>query len=156
MSTFETQPNQTENTQLSLYYLWLKSLTKEELKTEYQDKLKQATEPLSEEQLHLLAIYSLPSSHVFSPYRAKSMLNNQPFNAYIESTQTPENRAFVSILRDQLNQQLLLMQRADNLNKKAKQTNAQLTLQLTMAQQASAALEKKLNQLKSIEQQLSK
>lgn len=140
---------------LSQYYSWIKGLEPEQLASEITLQQNRKAKQHQDASLYLLLLHSLPSSTIHNPYTAKSMLNNGEFNQYIYSTVSSNDLAFVTMLRDQLNQQLLLLQAQQQNDNQASTQISKLKMQLTMHQQAMQSLEEKLNQLKSIERQLS-
>lgn len=146
---------QPEQLSLSQYYSWIKGLEPEQLASEIslQQNRKAALRP--DANLYLLLLHSLPASTIHNPYTAKSMLNDGEFNQYIYATVSASDLAFVTMLRDQLNQQLLLLNAQQQDKTQASTQISKLKMQLTMHQQAVQSLENKLNQLKSIERQLS-
>ena len=156
--------NRLATNSLSKYYLWIKSLDKQALNEEikYQQSLEAKTDLESSNQakqqakLYMILLHSLPAATVHNPYTAKAILNDKTFSRYIQQHLSLHDLALLTLLKDQLNQQLLHL-RASDLQKKSYQTkNAQLQLKLTMQQQAITSLNAKLEQLKTIEAAISK
>ncbi|NMP30205.1 hypothetical protein HII17_01410 [Thalassotalea sp. M1531] len=140
---------------LGQYYQWIKSLEAEQLNSEIILQQQRKADGIENAKLYLLMLHSLPSANIFNPYTAKSMLNDGAFNQYIYSTVSSEDLALITLLRDQLNQQLLLIQEHKQLIDKNNQVIAKTNLQLAMHQKAIAQLNQKIAQLKAIETQLS-
>lgn len=144
----EAKPN------LSAYYQWLKGLETEQLASEAALQQQRKIEQVPDADLFLLLLRSLPRSPIHNPYTAKAMLNQGDFNQYIYANVSAADLAFVTMLRDQLNQQLLLLQANKENVTQSKQEIAKLTLKLAMYQEANTSLSEKLEQLKAIEAQL--
>ncbi|REL30683.1 hypothetical protein DXX94_08130 [Thalassotalea euphylliae] len=139
---------------LSGYYQWLKGLEPEQLASEVALQQSRKTQDNPDADLFLLLLRSLPSTSIHNPYTAKAMLNQGEFNQYIYANVSPADLAFVTMLRDQLNQQLLLIQANEKTMEQSQQEIAKLTVKLAMYQQANTSLNEKLEQLKAIEAQL--
>ncbi|REL25616.1 hypothetical protein DXX93_02995 [Thalassotalea euphylliae] len=139
---------------LSAYYQWLKGLEAEQLASETALQQQRKSEQVPDADLFLLLLRSLPSSPIHNPYTAKAMLNQGDFNQYIYAHVSAADLAFVTMLRDQLNQQLLLLQANKQNVTQSQQEIAKLTLKLAMYQEANTSLTEKLEQLKAIEAQL--
>ena len=143
------------------YYLALKNLTDNELENEIQQQRLKKADGSIEAEINLILLHSLPNSPTHNAYTAKSQLNEQlklHQNYYLSA----DDQAFISLLKDQLNQQLYLFQQVINqqlehdsnmsknrINEK-KQLNTIATLELTVKQ-----LTEKIIQLKNIEQTIS-
>jgi len=134
-----------ETTQFSQYYLWLKTLTDEQIFIE-EDKqnallnAQQVTVQIAA-QSKLILIYSLSTGVLHQPYKAKRLLNEFLLAG---SSMSQENLAFTMLLRDQLNIQLKLREKHNNANKDfIKQSEDHHTL-----------IEQLEQQLKQVNQQL--
>lgn len=152
------------------YYLWLKTLDNAELlqEIEQQNKNKEVKSPDAD--IYVMLLHSLPKSPIYNPYTAKSMLNELRLQ-YVESRYNPTNLALITLLKDLLNEQLLMIQKYDNLaldfknsnnmllstqeisGKKSKKllTNDQQILEL---QQQVELLKEQINQLHRIEKNI--
>lgn len=143
------------------YYLALKNLSESELRDEIiQQELKKSQGSI-EAEINLILLRSLPNSPGHNAYAAKSKLNEQLklHNSYHFNS---ADQAFISLLKDQLNQQLYLFQKLINQElaydtqaakhriKDKKQKNKIAALELTVSQ-----LTKQITQLKKIEQTIS-
>tara|TARA_R110001583_G_scaffold46761_13_gene146580 strand:+ start:7807 stop:8406 length:600 start_codon:yes stop_codon:yes gene_type:complete len=143
------------------YYLALKNLSDSELQSEIEQQRLKKSQGSIEAGINLILLYSLPNSPIHNVYSAKSQLNKQlkvHKNYYLSSA----DQAFISLLKDQLNQQLYLFQQMMNQElahdtqtakyhiKEKKQLNKIAALELTVTQ-----LTKKIIQLKKIEQTIS-
>tara|TARA_B110000091_G_C13755627_1_gene449723 strand:- start:829 stop:1422 length:594 start_codon:yes stop_codon:yes gene_type:complete len=140
------------------YYLALKKLSESELLLEIkQQKLKKSQGSI-EAEINLLLLFSLPKSPIHNDYLAKSQLNKQ-FKRHASYLFSAADQAFVTLLKDQLNQQLYLFQQVIEqeikhnkqsakhlVNQKYQNNkNAELTLKIN-------ELTNQINQLKKIEQ----
>ena len=92
------------------YYLWLKTLTSEELAVEIAQQKQSLLQGNIQAEEYLLLLHSLPSSPIHNAYTAKSILNKRK-NQYVESHYNPTNLALITVLKDQLNQQLLILKK---------------------------------------------
>lgn len=144
----------TSSLNLGAYYQWLKELTPEQLASEVKLQLAHKEQAIADAELFLLLLKSFPKASIHNPYNAKAMLNQRDFNQYIYARVTPADLAFVTMLRDQLNQQLLLLQANKKATTQSQREIAKLTVKLAMYQQANTSLNDKLEQLKAIEAQL--
>ncbi|WP_448212829.1 hypothetical protein [Colwellia sp. MEBiC06753] len=140
---------------LGAYYQWIKALEPKQLSAEIALQKQRVTNNQTNAQIYLLMLHSLPSAPIHNPYIAKSMLNDGAFNQYLFAHVSSEDLALITLLRDQLNQQLLLIQAQEKQSSQNKQTIAQLKLTNTMKQNAINSLNDKIKQLKAIEAQLS-
>lgn len=154
--------NSTANTvDFGQYYLALKNLSKSELKIEIKQQRLKKSQGSIEAEINLILLHSLPSSPIHNAYSAKSLLNEQlklRENYYFNST----DEAFISLLKDQLNQQLFLFQKMINqdldLDKQAEKFHIKETKQqgkITELELKVTQLTKKIAQLKEIEQTIS-
>jgi hypothetical protein len=129
----------------SEYYLWLKTLNyKQVLVEERIQKKRMKTLPSGKKTIpqgKLILIYSLPTSDIHKPYKAKKLLNDL---LLASNALSKRDLAFTMLLRDQLNSQLRLYEKqmetntvfnkvndehrviVDELNQKLNQVNNQL------------------------------
>tara|TARA_B100000809_G_scaffold34930_1_gene30564 strand:+ start:844 stop:1428 length:585 start_codon:yes stop_codon:yes gene_type:complete len=95
----------------SQYYLGLKNLNNKQLLLEEHKQHTLMADQLKDKALSqgkLILIYSLPNPIVYQPYKAKRLLNE---HLLASSTLGKENLAFTMLLRDQLNNQLHLLEK---------------------------------------------
>ena len=154
-SQLMTTPTHHLTPSLGQYYQWIKALPEVDLASEVSLQQQRRSQQEPDAKLYLLLLHSLPNSSVYNPYTAKSLLNDDQFVQYLQHRVSGEDLALVAVLRDQLNQQLLLRQDHEKSTQKMHQQLAQQKVKLSMYQQANASLELKLNQLKAIEAKLS-
>ncbi|MBU2893080.1 hypothetical protein KO495_07035 [Colwellia sp. D2M02] len=168
--TPKAEPKVAKNTHKTLhyshYYLWLKTLSPQELVAEIDSRKKalslqsdtiteQGTNhKFTQHHAKMMLIYSLPSSPIYQPYAAKTLLNNANFSdddysSPSDNSDSLHNLAFMLLLKDQLNAQLKLLTAQAALKTKAKQEYARKDA-------AIEQLEKQLHQLKKIEENLTK
>ncbi|MFT5755889.1 MAG: hypothetical protein ACI9LM_000601 [Alteromonadaceae bacterium] len=145
---------QTLTTSYGQYYLWLKSLNQDELQQEIIQQKHNLTVNNSDAELYLLLIHALPNSPIHNPYTAKALLNTFQLQ-YISSRYHSENLAFITMLRDQLNEQLLTLEKLNNAQNKDKENKLiqrSLHQKQQLHQQSIKRLKQQIIQLKKIEQ----
>lgn len=147
------------------YYLALKSLSESEIDTEIAQQQLKKSQGSIEAEINLILLHTLPNSPIHNVYTAKSQLNEQ-LKQHKNYQFSPTDLAFITLLKDQLNQQLFLFRQVINQNNKQefeqntllakqrieqkKQLNKIAELELTVTQ-----LTKQISQLKNIEQTIS-
>lgn len=152
-----TNSSNAEYSYYGSYYLWIKSLDNDELIEEINSQQQKELAGDKAAEYHLLLLHSLPSSPIHNPYTAKSKLNQQ---ALIEDAQTQFNvsdLAFIIMLRDQLNQQLLILNKLINKEKANTENKKQLEVQqqsIEKLEQRSQKLQQQIIQLKKIERSI--
>lgn len=102
------------DSEFSRYYLWLKSLDDAELEQEIALQQQNIQAGNVKPIVHLIILYSLPNSPVHNPYTAKAQLNNLQLALQDDSIFIASDLAFFVMLKDQLNQQLLLLEKIKN------------------------------------------
>jgi hypothetical protein len=95
------------------YYLWLKTLNNDELLQEVEQQRKRQESYSSDADIHIMLLHSLPESPIYNPYEAKSILNELQLQ-YLQSRYNPTNLALITLLRDLLNEQLLTIQKQND------------------------------------------
>ncbi|MGB1263437.1 MAG: hypothetical protein ACPG52_11035 [Cognaticolwellia sp.] len=144
------------------YYLTLKQLNEAQLieevnkqQTHIEQQVLTNARGSSDPQIKLLLLYSLPKSPIYNSFNAKALLNlmkSEGDNAAFAHI-TPSEQAFITLLRDQLNQRLLMR------NRLLAQQQEQQAFALKQQQQLIERiqlLEQTIKQLKSIEQAIDK
>ncbi len=143
------------------YYLALKNLSGSELQPEIELQRQKKSQGSIEAEINLILLHSLPSSPSHNAYTAKSQLNRllKDHNNYYLSA---ADEAFISLLKDQLNQQLFLFQKV--INQELAHDKQAAKFQLKEKKQSSKIAElesmitqltKQIEQLKKIEQTIS-
>jgi|GEM_PF-769358 len=107
------------------YYLWLKTLNNDELLQEIAQQKKNKAVKSPDADTYVMLLHSLPKSPIYNPYTAKSILNNLQ-QQYLESRYNPTNLALITLLRDLLNEQLLVIQKQNEIT--VEHNNAQKML----------------------------
>ncbi|WP_114327585.1 hypothetical protein [Candidatus Colwellia aromaticivorans] len=133
------------------YYLWIKSLSDDEIVEEIFQQKSNKQSGYAQADVQLIMLYSLPDSPIHNPYTAKTLLNDYPLVPYSETTFSTTDLAFVVMLKDQLNQQLLLLEQLTNYKgayQQSKKVNLEQQLKIDQ-------LNKQIIQLKKIEKTLS-
>ncbi len=148
-----------ENVEFNHYYLWIKSLNDEEVLQEISRQKNNKQSGLVKADMQLIMLYSLPNSPIHNPYTAKAQLNNYPLESYEYSVFNAADLAFVVMLKDQLNQQLLILKQLNDYKGAYKQSKELITVQqaeILEAKKDINQLNKKIIQLKKIEKAISK
>jgi hypothetical protein len=143
----------------SHYYLWIKSLNDDELAEEITHQKDNKQFGVVQANLQLIMLYSLPNSPVHNPYTAKTMLNNYTLAPYIDTTFSTTDLAFIVMLKDQLNQQLLLLEQLANYKgvyQQSKKINSVQKIEINQLNQQINQLNQQIIQLKKIEKTISK
>lgn len=142
------------NSPYSQYYLWLKSLNENELLAEFKKQKNNYASGLNHAALHTVLLYALPESPIYNPYTAKAGLNNIDF--YSEDWQfTVSDFAFISMLKEQLNQHIITLNKVVKLKQQADEKQ-QIHQELLITKQSEIdKLTEQIEQLKKIELNLS-
>jgi hypothetical protein len=184
--TTQTSNNRPKALNYSHYYVWLKALSEQELLAEIktqketfeENKVLSKTKSSATIKTHshtqdtytqshakMMLLYSLPTSPIYQPYAAKTLLNDteafknknklnqsnngkSSTNQHSTNTEHLYNLAFMLLLKDQLNAQLQLLKTQAAIETKAKQRYAMQNAIITQ-------LEQNLQQLQKIEENLS-
>lgn len=153
------------------YYLWLKTLNNDELLQEVEQQRQKQESYSSDADIHIMLLHSLPESPIYNPYEAKTILNELQLQ-YIQSRYNPTNLALITLLRDLLNEQLLTIQKQNDINVQFKNNKKILsTLRKNIEKKDTKLLNKsneidelnksiqllkeQINQLQSIEKNIS-
>ena len=96
------------------YYLWLKTLSNDELLQEVEQQRREQENYSSDADIHIMLLHSLPESPIYNPYEAKSIQNELQLQ-YIQSRYNPTNLSLITLLRDLLNEQLLTIQKQNDI-----------------------------------------
>ncbi len=139
-------------TDYAQYYLWLKNLPSDALLAEIEQQKARAQAGDVNADFNLILLYSLPDSPIHNAYNAKAKLNKHSEKLYKQLTAS--DLALITLLKDQLNQQLFLYQQL--VEQEKYQRNMQLTLsqqqqKIIALQKQVAALQQQIKQLKTIE-----
>lgn len=141
------------------YYLSLQSLNEQELLQEIAKQelaITQQNKPLLKDvaEIKMLFLFSLPRSPIYNSYRAKALLNTleaeQKNHALLSIS--PTDQALISLLKDQLNQKLLMRNR---LVEQQQQQQLLATQQTQLLAEQVQQLQQTIIQLKKIEQAIS-
>lgn len=159
LSGCQLLPDSRNNTVIfNHYYLWIKSLDAEEIVQEISRQKNNKLSGLAQADIHLIMLYSLPNSPVHNPYTAKSQLNDYQLEPYENTIFSTADLAFIVMLKDQLNQQLLLLEELNNFKGAYKQSKSLITVQQIETledQKTISQLNEKIIQLKKIEKAIS-
>jgi hypothetical protein len=150
-----------ESVNYGRYYVWLKTLDRQQLIAEEQLQSSGGTDnsgTLKDSQGKLILIYSLPNSRLHQPYKAKRLLNDLLLS---EQAVAEDNIGFTNLLRDQLNSQLNLLQKHEKLKNTLTDSNDhynevinKLKRQLNQTDTDLNRVNKQLNLLKKIDQRI--
>jgi hypothetical protein len=102
----ETSNNES---QYSHYYLWLKSLSSKELLVETDKQKHNINSGYLDAEVNLALLYSLPNSPIYNPYTAKTTLNKLTIVPQQAIHISAADFGFISMMKDQLNQQILTL-----------------------------------------------
>lgn len=135
----------------SHYYLTIKAL--DDLEVEQEVARQQVNKKSVDiaQMMQWIILYSLPNSPEHNPYTAKAQLNRLSLSLDNTPPFSTADLAFFVMLKDQLNQQLLQLEKIKNYKGAYQQSKKVLTTQ----QQQINQLEQQLSQLKKIEQTIS-
>ena len=157
-----TAVNSNNNETYGEYYLTLQQLNPQQLAEEVEQQqalVAQQTQTneysAHDPQIKLLLLYSLPKSPIYNSFNAKALLNRlrtEGDNAAFAQI-NPSEQAFITLLRDQLNQRLLMRNRL--LAQQQAQKKQALEQQQQLVEQVQL-LEQIIKQLKNIEQAIDK
>ncbi|GLX79234.1 hypothetical protein tinsulaeT_25740 [Thalassotalea insulae] len=144
-----TTPAQNNNV-ASDYYLWIKTLTTEELRQEISQQQQNYQAGFEQAKINLILLHALTTSPVYNPYTAKTMLNN--FTSERAAQQlTAHDFALLSLLRDQLNQYILASNKLLLSKQKQQEHSIQQQQVIEEKQTTIDKLQQQINQLKRIE-----
>ncbi|XQW85614.1 hypothetical protein ACOYR1_02455 [Thalassotalea piscium] len=156
-TTPATPKSNTDYSYYGSYYLWIKSLDNEELVQEIKKQQREELEGNQQAEYHLLLLHSLPNSPIHNPYTAKSKINQQGLIQEAQAQFNVSDLAFIIMLRDQLNQQLLILNKLINKEKANTESQKQLQVQqqsIDKLEQQSQKLQQQILQLKNIERSI--
>jgi len=149
-----------------LYYLTLQQLSEQQLAEEVSKQqasingqVKKSTQSYEDSQIKLILLYSLPKSPIYNSFNAKALLNKMQRDG--ENTAFahihPNDQALINLLRDQLNQRLLMRNRllTQHRQRQEQQKQQALKQQQQLIEQVQL-LEQTIKQLKNIEQAIDK
>ena len=142
----------------SHYYLWIKSLNDEEIAQEIILQQSNKQPGYGKTDVQLIMLYSLPNSPIHNPYTAKTLLNDYPLPPYQDTNLSTSDLAFIVMLKDQLNQQLLLLKQITNYKgayQQAKKINTVDQVNISQLDKQIEQLNKQIIQLKKIEKTIS-
>ncbi len=139
-----------ENNIASDYYLWLKTLSTEELRQEVSQQQQNYQAGIEQAKVNLILLHAIANSPVYNPYTAKTMLNN--FTSERAAQQLSANDfALLSLLRDQLNQYILTANKLVLSKQQHQEDSSQHQQDIAKKQQAIDKLQQQIQQLKQIE-----
>jgi uncharacterized protein YceK len=154
--------NDSSSTSYGEYYLMLQQLNQQQLTDEVNKQQKALEKPTKKNsqmhydtQIKRLLLYSLSTSPIYNVFNAKILLNklkSEDNNAALANI-SPSDQAFISLLRDRLNQCLLMRSRLLAQQQELQQAQRQQAIkqQQTLIEQVKL-LEQTIKQLKNIEQ----
>ena len=143
------------------YYLYLKSLSAKDFKLEIQRQKKSLKTNDEGAQMRIVLLYALPQSPIHNAYTAKTVLNkelNKQLDKQLSETKFPQtstsNSAFVSLLKDQLNQQIKLIEHLKQSHSNDEEELI-LSLQITELKEKVMELSEQIEQLREIDKNIS-
>ena len=105
----------------AMYYLKTKQLSHADLVLEIDAQKHFQEMGIDDADLKLTLLYSLPNAPIHNPYNAKSRLNEYGLPLESKWLLSKEDVAFFTMLRDQLNEQLLILEQLSEKEKKHNQ-----------------------------------
>lgn len=163
---FDNSPSQHEshNINYTEFYLSLTALSDEQItesmhqhqlisKVNNAPNIKEIDGKTSNVSWHLKSVlfFALPDSPVHNPFTAKSKLNQLSFDNLKETHLSSADFAFFSMLRTQLNQQILLLNALSAEKKTLQRMKQAYQIKSSKLQQQLQALQQQIIQLKKIE-----
>lgn len=146
-----TTPTTVEEAKFSNYYLWLKNLSNQELLTEITLQKENISANYDAANINLVLLYALPGSPIYNPYTAKTILNNFDPTPALASQISTADFAFISLLTDQLNQQILTSNKLLMTKQLVLENETNYNYERSVQQTAITKLSKQIAQLKRIE-----
>jgi hypothetical protein len=135
------------------YYVYLKTLSRQDLVAEIDKQKNILAAGEKNTRMNIILLYSLPNSPIYNAYTAKTVLNK-----YIQSNSVDlisrHNKAFVNLLKDQLNQQIKLFEKIQLMENNT-QMNEDTLSEISKLEAEIADLLKKIDQLRNIEKAIS-
>jgi hypothetical protein len=153
------EASKSDRVDLSHYYLWIKSLNEKEIAQEITLQQSDESSGSGKSDVQLIMLYSLPNSPIHNPYTAKTLLNEYPLPPYHDTSLSTSDLAFIVMLKDQLNQQLLLLKKITNYKgayQQAKKVSSAQEVKINQQNKKIEQLHKQIIQLKKIEKTISK
>lgn len=141
------------------YYLEIKDFSDDELAQEITEQQQLASLGDFDAQVHLSLLHSLQNSPSYNSYAAKSILNQILREPQSQLRFSLADLAFITLFKDQLNQQLASLQKIEALNieqTKYKKQIEQQQLDITTLEQKKQQLQQQIDQLKKIESTIGK
>ena len=146
-----TAPATIEEAKYSNYYLWLKNLSNQELLTEIALQKDNISANYDAANINLVLLYALPSSPIYNPYTAKTLLNNFDPTPELASQISTADFAFISLLTDQLNQQILTSNKLLMTKQLVVENESNYNVERSVQRTEISKLSKQIAQLKRIE-----
>ncbi|MGB0936155.1 MAG: hypothetical protein ACPGTQ_01790 [Colwellia sp.] len=135
------------------YYSSLRSLSTSELLEEVETQKQALSSSQHEARMKIALLYSLPKSPIYNVYSAKTVLNKHTQSLTKENIGA-HNLAFLSLLKDQLNQQIKLIA-SNNVIDELLLDNEVKSNEIQALEFEVAGLLKKIEQLRKIEKVIS-
>jgi hypothetical protein len=135
------------------YYEYLKTLSTQDLVAEIDKQKNILAAGKKNTHMNIILLYSLPNSPIYNAYTAKTILNKYTENKSVD-LMSRNNKAFVSLLKDQLNQQIKLYEKIQLMENNI-QVNEDTLSEISKLEAEIADLLKKIDQLRNIEKAIS-
>ncbi|MEW6990150.1 hypothetical protein AADZ91_05605 [Colwelliaceae bacterium 6441] len=142
------------DSQYSHYYLWLKSLSSDELLKEANQQQQNISNDYFDAEVNLALLYALPNSPIYNPYTAKTQLNQLAQDPEKAVHITSAEFGFIMMMKDQLNQQILALNKLVLTEQKYQEQTLKLTGKNTELDELMTKIKKlkqQIKQLKNIE-----
>jgi len=146
--------NKPAPSQYGHYYLWLKNLSNDEIISEIKQQQQYINNGNINAEINLAMLYSLANSPVFNPYTAKTKLNKFSPPPKQAGNISAADFGFLMMMKDQLNQQILAINKLAVNKKKHQQQTIKLNINTAEYKKLLAQfvkLNEQMLQLKKIE-----
>jgi hypothetical protein len=146
--------NGSVDSQYSQYYLWIKSLSLNELLDETNKQKNNIASGYFSAEVNLAMLYALPNSPIYNPYTAKTKLNKLAPNPLQAVQISSTDFGFITMMKDQLNQQILTLNKLLLTEQKSQKSKAILegnNIEHDALRVQFLKLKQQIKQLKKIE-----
>jgi hypothetical protein len=154
LSGCQLTENRPIESQYSHYYLWLKSLSSDELLIEVSKQKQNILSGYYDAEVNLALLYSLPNSPIYNPYSAKTKLNKLSPELQEAVLISSSDFGFLTMMKDQLNRQILTLNKLILTEQDSQETQSLLKgkkIEHEALMVKYQKLKQQINQLKEIE-----
>ncbi|WP_206483443.1 hypothetical protein [Thalassotalea sp. G2M2-11] len=134
----------------SEYYLWIKTLSHDELRQELAQQQQNEVAGLTQARVNLIFLYAMPDSPVYNPYTAKTLLNRL-VTEQSDPLLSSQDYALLNLLREQLNQHILTSNKLLQAKQQLQEQQLKQDMILAKQQETIKKLQEQIKQLTQIE-----